>query len=50
MTSMASDRDRVVTKARTLYRRQAGFLGRLVAGIGPLFELAFGNGWLGIGR
>jgi predicted Zn-dependent protease len=45
-----SDRDRVVTKARSLYRRQAGFLGRLVAGIGPLFDLAFGNGWLRISR
>ena len=45
-----ADRDRVVSKARTLYRRRAGFLGRLVAGIGPLFELAFGNGWLGLGR
>jgi predicted Zn-dependent protease len=45
-----SDRDRVVTKARSLYRRRAGFIGRLVAGIGPLFAFAFGNGWLGIGR
>jgi len=45
-----ADRDRVVSKARTLYRRRAGFLGRLVSGIGPLFELAFGNGWLGLGR
>ena len=44
------DRDRVVTKARSLFRRQAGWWGRLVAGIGPLFELAFGNGWLRIGR
>ena len=45
-----ADRDRVVSKARTLYRRRAGLLGRLIAGIGPLFELAFGNGWLGLGR
>jgi tetratricopeptide (TPR) repeat protein len=44
------DRDRVVTKARSLYRRRSGFLGRLVTGLGPLFELAFGNGWLRIGR
>jgi Flp pilus assembly protein TadD len=44
------DRDRVVSKARALYRRQAGLLGRLVAGIGPAFELAFGNGWLRIDR
>ena len=44
------DRDRVLTKARALYRRRAGFLGRLVAGNGPVFALAFGNGWLRIGR
>jgi predicted Zn-dependent protease len=44
------DRDRAVTKARSLYRRRAGFGGRLVAAIGPLFELAFGRGWLRIGR
>jgi Flp pilus assembly protein TadD len=44
------DRGRVVRKARDLYRRRAGFVGRLVAGIGPVFELAFGNGWLRIHR
>ena len=44
------DRERVVTKARSLYRRQAGLLGRSAAGIGPLFDLAFDNGWLRIGR
>ena len=44
------DRDRVVAKARSLYRRRAGMLGRLVAGIGPAFELAFRNGWLRVGR
>jgi predicted Zn-dependent protease len=44
------DRDRVVAKARSLYRRRAGFLGRLVAGIGPVFGLAFGNGWLRVDR
>lgn len=44
------DRDRVVSKARTLYRQHAGWLGRLVAGIGPLFELAFARGWLHAGR
>ena len=43
-----ADRDRVVSKARTLYRRRAGFVGRLVSEIRPLFELAFGNGWLGV--
>ena len=40
------DRDRVITKARTLYRQHAGFGGRLVAGIGPLFSLAYRRGWL----
>jgi predicted Zn-dependent protease len=45
-----ADRDRVVGKARTLYRQHAGWLGRLVAGIGPLFELAFARGWLHAGR
>lgn len=44
------DRDRVVAKARTLYRGQAGALGRLLAGIGPLFDLALRNGWLRVGR
>lgn len=44
------DRDRVVSKARTLYRQHAGWLGRLIAGIGPLFELAFARGWLHAGR
>jgi tetratricopeptide (TPR) repeat protein len=44
------DRDRVVAKARSLYRRRAGALGRIVAGIGPAFELAFANGWLRIDR
>jgi len=45
-----ADRERVVTKARRLYRQHAGWLGRLVAGIGPIFELAFSRGWLRIGR
>lgn len=44
------DRDRVVRKARTLYRRQAGPLGRVAAAIGPVFRLAFGRGWLSIDR
>jgi tetratricopeptide (TPR) repeat protein len=41
-----ANRDRVVTKARTLYRQHAGWPGRLVAGLGPLFSLAFRRGWL----
>lgn len=45
-----ADRDRVLRKARILYRQNAGWLGRVVAGIGPLFRLAFGRGWLSVGR
>lgn len=41
-------RERVIRKARTLYRQHAGPLGRLVAAIGPLFRLAFGRGWLSV--
>ena len=41
-----ADRERVLTKARTLYRQHAGAAGRLVAGLGPLFSLAFRRGWL----
>ena len=44
------DRERVLRKARTLYRQRAGLGGRLVAAIGPLFRLAFGRGWLSVGR
>lgn len=39
-------RTRVTTKARTLYRQQAGWLGRGLAASGPLWALAFRNGWL----
>lgn len=45
-----ADRDRIVAKARALYRQHAGWLGRLVAGIGPLFTFAFDRGWLDVGR
>lgn len=41
-----ADRQRVISKARTLYRQHAGWLGRLVAAIGPLFGVAFERGWL----
>ena len=41
-----ADRSRVIAKARTLYRQHAGWAGRLVAAIGPLFSLAFRSGWL----
>ena len=39
-------RDRVVAKARTLYRQHAGWAGGLVAAFGPLFSIAFRRGWL----
>ncbi len=45
-----TDRARVLRKARTLYRQHAGVLGRLVAAIRPLFDLALGRGWLRLGR
>lgn len=41
-----ADRDRVIGKARALYRQRAGFVGRAVAAIPPIFELAFERGWL----
>jgi predicted Zn-dependent protease len=39
-------RERVTRKAKTLYGQHAGRLGRLLAAIGPLWELAFRSGWL----
>lgn len=44
------DRARVLTKARGVYRSRAGWLGRLVAAVGPLFRLAMRNGWLRLDR
>lgn len=41
-----SDRQRILTKARTLHGQHAGWAGRLVAGFPPLFGLAFRRGWL----
>jgi hypothetical protein len=38
----------VVAKARALYRRRAGMLGRLVAGWPPLFDLAMRSGWISV--
>lgn len=43
-------RERVLAKARRLWRQHAGWAGRLVGAIRPLFELAFSRGWLRIGR
>jgi len=45
-----ADRRRVIEKARTLFRQHAGWAGRLVTRIGPLFELAFARGWLRVRR
>ncbi len=39
-------RRRVTRKARTLYRQHAGWLGRLLIAVPPLFELAFRRGWV----
>lgn len=44
-----TDRARVISKARRLWRQHAGWLGRLVAGIGPAFDVAFRRGWIRIG-
>jgi predicted Zn-dependent protease len=45
-----SDRDRVLRKARTLYRQHAGWSGRLLAAVRPAFDLAFTRGWLAVDR
>ena len=42
------DRERVLRKARTLYRQRAGMPGRLVAMMPPAFDLALTRGWLRI--
>lgn len=46
----APARERVLRKARMLYRQHAGPGGRLVAAIGPLFRFAFERGWVSVGR
>lgn len=43
------DRQRVLTKARTLYRGQAGWLGRRIASLPNLFAFALRRGWLSVG-
>ncbi|MCA1588146.1 MAG: tetratricopeptide repeat protein [Chloroflexi bacterium] len=45
-----ADRDRVLGKARALYRQRAGLIGRGIAAIGPLFELAFRREWLRVAQ
>lgn len=44
------DRRRVTEKARTLYRQRAGAIGRALASFGPLFGLAFRNGWIAVAQ
>ena len=41
-----ADRRRVLSKARALYRQHAGWAGRQISRIGPLFAFAFERGWL----
>ena len=43
-----ADRERVVRKARTLYRQHSGWRGRLLGSVPPLFRIAFERGWLRI--
>jgi hypothetical protein len=38
----------VISKARALYRQRAGWFGRLIAAVPPLFGLAFRNGWISV--
>jgi tetratricopeptide (TPR) repeat protein len=45
-----ADRERVLAKARRLWRQHAGWAGRLFGAIDPLFRLAFQRGWLRIDR
>jgi len=44
------DRRRVTQKARTLYHQRAGAVGRALASFGPLFGLAFRNGWIAVAQ
>jgi Flp pilus assembly protein TadD len=43
-------RARVVSKARRLYRQHAGWPGRAIAAVGPLFRLALDRGWVHVAR
>ena len=43
-----ADRERVLGKARTLYRQNTGWFGRLVAAVPAVFDLAFRNGWISV--
>lgn len=43
-------RDRVIGKARILYRQRSRGWRRLVAAIPPIFRFAFARGWIGVSR
>jgi tetratricopeptide (TPR) repeat protein len=43
-----ADCDRIMAKARTLYRGQAGWVGRLIASLPALFPIAFRRGWVSV--
>ena len=45
-----SARERVIAKARSLYRQRGGWLGRLVAASGGAFTFALDRGWLAVRR
>ena len=45
-----TDRERIVRKARVLYRQHAGAIGRLIARVPVLFTFALSRGWLRIDR
>jgi hypothetical protein len=42
------DLERVLAKARSLYRQRAGWFGRLLAASAPIFATAFRRGWLNL--
>lgn len=45
----AAGAERVTSKARSLYRQHAGWLGRALSSVRPLFDVAFRRGWLRVG-
>ena len=46
----ASDRDRIVDKARALYRARGGALASVIGGWRGLFRWLFLNGWISVGE
>ena len=43
-----ADRDRVLSKARALYRQRGGWVGRVLGAVPPIFAVAFRHGWIGV--